>query len=133
MVLILADLHWADRSSLLLLEFLASELEGTRLLIIGTYSAVEKNPQHPLADTLEELIRQRLFQRVLLPGLALEDVERFMEVTASVTPPRTLVEAIHEQTEGNPLFLTEVVGLLSQKGELTPQVDPIIRTAVRLK
>ena len=51
LVLILADLHWADRSSLLLLEFLASELEGTRLLLIGTYnSAVEQNPQHPLAD-----------------------------------------------------------------------------------
>ena len=42
-----------------------------------------------------------------------------MWVTANVTLPRTLVEAIHEHTSGNPLFVTEVVRLLAPKGELT--------------
>jgi DNA-binding CsgD family transcriptional regulator len=50
-----------------------------------------------------------------------EEVERFLEVTTDITPPRPLVEAVHTQTEGNPLFLTEIVRLLVQEGELLPE------------
>ena len=61
---------------------------------------------------------ERLFQRVLLRGLTQEDVERFIEMTSGHTAPRGLIEAVHTQTEGNPLFVTEVVRLLVQEGEL---------------
>ena len=48
-----------------------------------------------------------------------QDVERFIEVATGVTPPSGLTEAVHTQSEGNPLFVTEVVRLLVQEGELS--------------
>ena len=118
LVLVLDDLHWADQLSLALLQFVARELGGARLLIIGTYRDMELSRQHPLAEALGELTRERLFQRVLLRRLNQEDVGRFIEMTSGHTAPRGLVEAVHTQTEGNPLFVTEVVRLLVQEGEL---------------
>ena len=124
LVLVLDDLHWADQPSLLLLQFVARELGNSRLLLIGTYRDVELNRQHPLAESLGELTRERLFQRVLLRGLSQQDVGRFIEVAAGVDPPAGLTEAVHTQTEGNPLFVTEVVRLLVQEGALSPDPSP---------
>ena len=121
LVLVLDDLHWADQPSLALLQFVARELGGARLLIIGTYRDMELSRQHPLAEALGELNRERLFQRVLLRGLTQEDVGRFIEMTSGHTAPRGLAEAVHSQTEGNPLFVTEVVRLLVQEGELSAE------------
>ena len=118
LAIILDNLHWADKPSLLLLEFLAQEFADSRLLVVGTYRDVDLSRQHPLTESLGELTRERLFQRVLLRGLTQQDVRRFIEVTSGITPPRGLVEAVHTQTEGNPLFVTEVVRLLVQEGEL---------------
>ncbi len=49
LMLVLDDLHWADKSSLLLLEFLALEIAGSSLLVIGTFRDVELSRQHPLS------------------------------------------------------------------------------------
>ena len=117
LVLVLDDLHWADQPSLLLLQFVARELGGARFLLVGTYRDVELNRQHPLAETLGELTRERLFQRVLLRGLTQEDVGNFIKLTSGNSPPPGLIEAVYSQTEGNPLFVTEVVRLLVQEGE----------------
>jgi len=68
LVLVLDDLHWADQPSLLLLQFVARELGGARLLLIGTYRDVELSRQHPLAEALGELTRERLFQRGAVAG-----------------------------------------------------------------
>ena len=89
LVLVLDDLHWGDKPSLLLLEFVARELAGSRILVLGTYRDVELSRQHPLAQTLGELTRSADggFQRVLLRGLGQEDVGRFIELASGVTPP----------------------------------------------
>ncbi|MFQ6030213.1 MAG: AAA family ATPase, partial [Dehalococcoidia bacterium] len=121
LMLVLDDLHWADQPSLLLLQFLAREIGGGRLLLVGTYRDVELSRQHPLAETLGELTRERLFQRVLLRGLGQEDVARFVEIATGIVPPSGLTQAVFTQTEGNPLFVTEVVRLLVQEGELTQE------------
>jgi class 3 adenylate cyclase len=117
-VLILDDLHWADKPSLLLLQFMARELRGSRLLVLGTYRDVELRRAHPLSQTLGELSREGLSQRILLRGLTAHDVKRFVEVTAGVTPPKELVEAVYRETEGNPFFVNEVVRLLVADGRL---------------
>ena len=87
LVLVLDDLHWADQPSLALLQFVARVLGGARLLIIGTYRDMELSRQHPLAEALGELTRERLFQRVLLRGLTQDDVGRFIEMTSGNTTP----------------------------------------------
>ncbi|MCH7971970.1 MAG: hypothetical protein IH960_13170, partial [Chloroflexi bacterium] len=119
-VLILDDLHWSDKPSLLLLEFFARELSSSRILLVGTYRDMELNRRHPLSVTLGDLTRERLFERVLLRGLIRSDVSNFIEIAAGVKPPRGLVDAVFTQTEGNPLFVTETVRLLIQEGEFTP-------------
>ena len=80
-MLVLDDLHWADKPTLMLLQFVASELSsGGHPLLLGTYRDVELNRRHPLVETLGELTRERLFQRVLLRGLDRDDVGRFIEL-----------------------------------------------------
>jgi predicted ATPase len=59
LVLILDDLHWADKPSLLLLRFLAREMTDSRLLIVGTYRDVEVSRGHPLAEVLPSLRQER--------------------------------------------------------------------------
>jgi class 3 adenylate cyclase len=118
LVVMLDDLHWADKPSLLLLEFVAREIGTARLLVIGTYRDVELGRQHPLEQTLAELARHQQSERVLLRGLGEGDVARFIELTAGRTPPPALVQAVFRETEGNPFFVTEVVRLLQSDGRL---------------
>jgi serine/threonine protein kinase/class 3 adenylate cyclase len=118
LVLVLDDLHWADQPSLLLLQFLAREIESSRILVLGTYRDVELGRKHPLEQTLAELARMNTGDRVLLRGLSDADVARFVELSAGRTPPPALVEAVYRETEGNPFFVHEVVRLLQSDGRL---------------
>ena len=120
-VVILDDLHVADKSSLALLAFVARELPGTQLLVVGTYRDVGLSRQHPLSETLGELSREGGFHRVLLRGLSKEDVGQYIETVSEVEPSLGLIEATYERTEGNPFFVTEMVRLLVQQGDLSPE------------
>jgi len=123
LVVILDDLHWADKPSLLLLQFLARELKDACILVIGTYRDMELGRQHPLSQTLGELSRQGLSARIVLRGLTEQDVARFIEMTTGIKPPENLVRTVYQQTEGNPFFLSEIVRLLVVEGQLErPQV-----------
>jgi eukaryotic-like serine/threonine-protein kinase len=62
LMLVLDNLHWADQSSLQLLEFLAQELIESHLLVVGTFRDTELTPRHPLTQTLGELCREPSFQ-----------------------------------------------------------------------
>src|SRR5205823_11279331 len=63
LLVILEDLHWADRATLDLLVYLGRQLEGARLLIVGNYRDVEVDRAHPLSGTLAELRRGASFLR----------------------------------------------------------------------
>ena len=122
LVLVLDDLHWADKPSLLLLQFLARELamaQPGRLLVVGCYRDMELSRQHPLSETLAQLSRSVSggFQRVLLRGLDYEETLRLIKASAGIEPTTGLVDAIYSHTEGNPFFMTEVIRLLSESGE----------------
>ena len=120
LVIVLDDLHWADEPSLLLLKFVARNLSDTGLLVVGTYRDVELGRHHPLAKTLAELNEIEQTRRVTLRGLDFSAIERFIEMTAGIAPPPGLAAAVHEQTEGNPFFLGEVVRLLASEQRLDP-------------
>jgi predicted ATPase len=124
LVLILDNLHWADKPSLLLLEFLAQECGAHRMLVLGTYRDMEISRQHPLTEALAELTRERSLSRLLLRGLNRDDVAHFLAATTGMVSSHMLVETVYTQTEGNPLFLTEVVRLLAQEGEITSEHVP---------
>ena len=118
LVLILDNLHWADKPSLLLLEFLAQELREARMLVIGTYRDIEVGRQHPLSQSLAELAREELAQHILLQGLSEQDVACLIEVTTNRKPSAALVTRVYEKTEGNPFFVNEIARLLVTDGRL---------------
>ncbi|MDA1128584.1 MAG: AAA family ATPase [Chloroflexi bacterium] len=112
LVFVLDDLHWADSSSLLMLEFLVREISGSALMILGTYRDVEVAGSHPLSKTLGNLVRERHFRRIQLDGLTRHEVGEFVESSKGVNLPNDVLQTIHSRTEGNPLFVNEVVQLI---------------------
>jgi tetratricopeptide (TPR) repeat protein len=113
LLLILDDLHWADRPSLRLLRFLAGALHDTQLLVVGTYRHTEVGADHPVA----ELIGSATFgERLVLRGLRAPEVARFLELAAGAPATAELIAAVHGQTEGNPFFVGEVARLLALDG-----------------
>ena len=119
LLVVLDDLHAADEPSLLLLRFVAGTIADSRILVVGTYRDVDPTVRDPLAAALAELTREPVTQRLHLKGLTKPDVAHFIEQLAGATPTPDLVAAVHEETEGNPLFVGEVVRLLVSEGRLT--------------
>jgi tetratricopeptide (TPR) repeat protein len=114
MLLVFDDLHAADEPSRLLLEFLARQLRGARLLVVGTFRDVEAARSPDAGDAVGRLVREG--QLLNLRGLGRDDVGDLMEVLSGVVSSPAQVAAVHERTEGNPLFVREVVRLLATEG-----------------
>lgn len=117
-LLVVDDLHWADQPSLLLLEFIARQLDGSRILVTGAYRDTEATPESPLGESLARLARLATFQRQAITGLPSEDVGSFVRGETGITPPEGFLSAIHAHTDGNPFFLGEVVRYLAELGRL---------------
>ena len=117
-VLVLDDLHAADEPSLLLLRFVARQLGKHRLLVVGAYRDVDPSPTAPLRAAVTELAREPVTRTLVLGGLAEHDVGRFIELATGETPSDDLVHLVHEETEGNPLFVGEIVRLRAAEGAL---------------
>jgi hypothetical protein len=115
LLVILEDLHDADKGTLEMLAYISRNLTKTRLLIIGTYRDIEVDRNHPLSAALAELRRVSSFGRVLLRGLNIDEVRRMLVGITQEEVPMALAEAVHRQTEGNPLFVQEVVRYLSEQ------------------
>jgi DNA-binding SARP family transcriptional activator len=108
------DLHAADAPSLLLLRFVAGQLEGTPLLIVGAYRDTEIGPE--LTDTLAEVVRESGTEQVSLRGLSGPDTSRLLAQTIGEPPTDDLAAEIHTETQGNPLFAKEIGRLLAAEG-----------------
>ncbi|MGI8927608.1 MAG: ATP-binding protein [Tepidiformaceae bacterium] len=121
LVLVLDDLHWADKGTIAMLRHAARETAGQRLLILGAYRDVELNRQHPLAAALADLRRERSYERVVLRGLDAAEVGELLDVVAEQDVPEALAAAISAETEGNPFFVKEVLQHLIEEGKLVSE------------
>jgi tRNA A-37 threonylcarbamoyl transferase component Bud32/tetratricopeptide (TPR) repeat protein len=117
-VLLFDDLHWADESTLLLLEHLAPHHARRPILALGTYRDTDLDVGRPFAKSLERLTRQRLAERVVLRRMPEHDVAALLESLGAPEPPPALVQAIYRETEGNPFFVEEVFRHLRDEGRL---------------
>lgn len=120
-VLVLDDLQWADKGSLLLLRHLAAAEQAMRVLILGTYRDSELSQTHPLTDTLAALHRQRGVSRIELAGLDNSGVVALMEAAAGQSLDAAgvdLAHAVYRETDGNPFFVSEVLRHLSETGAI---------------
>jgi predicted ATPase len=118
LVLVLDDLHAADEPSLLLLRFVARENAGTRLLVVCAYRDVDPTLRDPLAPALADILREPHARQIAMTGLLEDDVGRYVERSAGVQPAPGLARAIHAETDGNPLFVVEVVRLLEAEDRI---------------
>jgi DNA-binding CsgD family transcriptional regulator len=132
LLLVFDDLHWADAPSLALLRFVGRELEGAGLLVVGLYRHTEVDPGHPLLVTLADLTRGQHHRRLLLAGLDQGEVASFVALVAGVEPSSALAAAVHQRTDGNPFFVTEVVRLLAGEGRLDAAGTSLLMLATSL-
>jgi len=117
-VLVLEDLQWADKPSLLLLEFLASQMDDSQLMVLGTYRDAELTRGHPLSQTLAQLHRSPVFHSTVIGGLDSGGASLFLQAASGRGASQGLADAIYAHTEGNPFFMSEVIRLLVDRGEL---------------
>jgi predicted ATPase len=117
-LMILEDLHWADDSTLSLLDHLTQRLSDLPLMVIGTYRDAELNVTRPLEKTLEDLLRGRLATRQRLKGLPRDEVAAMLNSLSGKSPPAAVVSEIFAETEGNPFFVEELFRHLEEENRL---------------
>ncbi len=108
-VLILEDLHWADRSTLDLVAFLARNLGEQRMLLLGTYRGDELSAGHPLRRLVTGLLRAGVATPLELGPLGRDELEALLLFRSGQLLPPALREAIVIRSEGNPFFAEELL------------------------
>jgi DNA-binding SARP family transcriptional activator len=103
-VLVLDDLQWATKPTLMLLRHIVRTAEPLSLLVVGTYRDTELGRTHELAELLADLRNEPDVSRMTLQGLEVADVSALIgeDVTG-------LAQTLHERTQGNPFFIGEVL------------------------
>jgi DNA-binding winged helix-turn-helix (wHTH) protein/tetratricopeptide (TPR) repeat protein len=118
LLLVLEDLHWSDYSTLDLISYLARRLDPARLMVIGTYRPVDVIlAGHPIKNVKRELQAHRLCHELPLEYLTEEDVTQYLTARfPGQYLPSRFRRTIYRRTEGNPLFLVNLVQyLIDQK------------------
>jgi predicted ATPase len=120
--LFIDDLHWADVGALNLLHYLARAVENKSVAIIGAYrpeDVVGEIAHHPLQDLLERLSREKIVKSISLERLdKFETGEIIRSFLNNAHYPEELLNYIHEETEGNPFFVEEVLRALNENGAI---------------
>lgn len=123
-VLVLEDLHWADRATRDLLVYLARNLHGTRLLLVASYRTEALAGAHPLRMGLAELVRIEGVTTINLPRLSRADVALHLGAMLGHEPAPDVVNAVYARGGGVPLF-TEA--LLAGNGSLRAKLTDSLR------
>jgi tetratricopeptide (TPR) repeat protein/KaiC/GvpD/RAD55 family RecA-like ATPase len=117
LLVVLDDLQWTDPSSLLLLHYLARDVQKSPLLLLGAYRSTDIDSKHPLTPVLAELKRERLPQSVSLKRMSLEDTsEMIRQILEQDDIPPEFCRLVYDKTRGNPFFVEEVIESLKEEG-----------------
>jgi tetratricopeptide (TPR) repeat protein len=126
LIILLDDLHWADGASVDLLFHLTRRMEGSRLLIIGTYRPQEvavgrADGPHPLEQTLAEIKRYYGHEAIQLEERESDVQRQFIHALIDSQPNRLgpdFRDALLRHTEGHPLFTVELLRSFQEQGRL---------------
>jgi DNA-binding CsgD family transcriptional regulator/tetratricopeptide (TPR) repeat protein len=130
-VLVVEDLHWADRSTRDLLAFLVRNLRHGRLLLVLTYRSDELHRRHPLRPFLAELDRGRRVERLELARFARAEVAAQLAGIQGAPVPAELAERIHARSGGNAFFVEELAAAAAD-GELPPSLRDTLLARIEL-
>ena len=120
LLLVLENLHWADSASLELFHFLARQVDGHRILLVGSWNDTERAVPELLGTTIRSLRSLGVVRDLRLEPLAQGDlvlllVERFLVDAEAIKP---FAAALHDATGGNPLFVEQMLRELVERGDL---------------
>lgn len=115
-VLVLEDLHAADDSSLLMLQFFGREIRDSRILVAATYDEAAARRRGAHSRILAEIGREG--RQIPLSGLDEQAVARLYQAVAGQEPPAAIAQAVFRASEGNPLFVEEATKMLTAKGDI---------------
>jgi DNA-binding winged helix-turn-helix (wHTH) protein/predicted ATPase len=120
LILVLEDLHWSDYPTLDLVAWLARQQEPARLLVLGTYRPADVSMQgHPLPAVVQELKVHRQAEVLALTSLTEAAVAEYLRLRfRGHILPSGLAPLIRQRTEGNPLFMMNVVDAWEAEGWL---------------
>jgi len=119
LLLVLDDLQWAAKPTLLLLRHILHTAEPMRLLVVATYRDTDIGRGHPLGELLADLRRDTGVDRITLSGLTMAGVVGYLEAASGHgvgEDEEALALAIHDETDGNPFFIREVLRHLVETG-----------------
>ncbi|HET9344783.1 MAG TPA: AAA family ATPase [Candidatus Limnocylindrales bacterium] len=117
-IVALEDLHWSDDLTLEILEALARQLADRPLLVVGTYRSDELFPRVPMRSWRSRLLAQRQAEEVRLARLTPDDTAMMATLLIETGLPvaRDVAEAVHARTDGIPLHIEELLGVLAESG-----------------
>ena len=131
-VLVLDDVHWATKPTLLLLRHLVRAHASTSALIIATYRDTDLDRGHPLSEVLADLRRESGVERIPLTGLDAAGVTELVAVAAGHeldADAEALALAVHAESEGNPFFVGQILRHLVESGSIVQRDGRWQRTA----
>jgi class 3 adenylate cyclase/tetratricopeptide (TPR) repeat protein len=118
LVLVFEDLHWADESTLTLLDKMMQWVASMPVLVIATFrDAAAEMPVH-LEATLAQIPRRRGAHMILLGRHPQDEVAAMVEGITGQTPPPQLITALYAQSDGNAFFVEELLWHLNETGRL---------------
>ncbi|MGI9168334.1 MAG: serine/threonine-protein kinase PknK, partial [Pyrinomonadaceae bacterium] len=120
-VLLLEDLHWADPSSVDLLRHLSQRISKQRLLIAGTFRPEDiERSNHTLKSCKAEMQAHKLCEEIALDSLSPAHIQDYLNATfAPHNFPPEFATHIHDKTEGHPLFATNLLQYLHERGDIS--------------
>ncbi|MBS0309352.1 MAG: AAA family ATPase [Proteobacteria bacterium] len=121
LLLFLDDLQWADVATLRLLRHFGGDGLSGHLILLGTFRDNEVTALHPLTPLLENLEKQTPPPVVIqLGALSVADIEEWLADAYGLRPAAAAAPAawLQQQSEGNPLFVAQLLGSLRERGVL---------------
>jgi DNA-binding CsgD family transcriptional regulator len=108
-LLVIEDIHWADSSTRAFLAYLSRTLDDERVLVVASYRVDELHRRHPLLPVVAELERAARVHRIEIPPLTRDELARALSDILAAPPAADLVERLFARSQGNPLFMEELL------------------------
>ncbi len=132
-VLFFDDVHWADVPTVDLLDYLGHNAQGLRVLLVVTFRQTELLVgSHPFHRVKLELQAKGRCTELSLGFLGRDDIGSYLALAFPANGfPTDFADAIYSRTEGNPLFMADLLTYLRERGVIA-QTDGQWRLAKRL-
>jgi DNA-binding SARP family transcriptional activator len=115
-VLLIDDLQWADRATLLLLKYVARHPQTRRLMIVCTCRDTDVELMHPLDAVLADLAKNGLVETLDIGPLDESAVSELVSWHTADAAPAEVHRLVFRETEGNAFFVIEALRHLAESG-----------------